>query len=96
MIDINTKLGTVVGTFKKLQKDGLKMLITTEISDITYNGRIVDVGLDYISVQQEPVKDDKSKSIYTFYPELIRIDKIVSVRRDSNCKTIKKIRNGGH
>lgn len=92
MVDFGKSGKTVVRTFNKLQKDKMVMVITTTRPDKEYIGRIDDVGVDYITLQQEPIDNKETKKTYFSYPELIRIDAIVSMRRDSNCKDIKSNR----
>lgn len=58
-----------------------------------YSGRIITVGNDFILLKIDDHFDANNNNGYSFYPDLIRIDKIVSVRRVNNCEIIKVKRN---
>lgn len=59
-----------------------------------YHGRIMTVGNDFILLKLDDHFDTNNNNCYSFYPDLIRIDKIVSVRRVKRCEIIKAKRRG--
>ena len=94
----------MIDTLNKLRIEKREVEVETTIAQYFYDideyepnktkgvfkGRIIEVKKDCILLKIDDYFDKNTKMGYSYYPELIRIDKIVSIHRVNNCEIIKK------
>ena len=89
------KKTTMESILKNIMNKKTEVEVATVIAQLdsdktkgVYQGKITEVGSDYILLKLDDYIDKKSEKGFTYYPELIRMDKIVNVHRIGNCEII--------
>lgn len=87
------KKTTMESILKNIMNKKTEVEVETVIAQLhsdkgVYQGKITEVGSDYILLKLDDYIDKNTKKGFTYHPELIRMDKIVSVHRIENCEII--------